>query len=56
MRKDLKKKWIEALRSGRFKQGKNALKTNDKHCCLGVLCEVVITEAGIFRFLRNRAS
>ena len=35
------KKWVEALRSGKYKQGKYRLKTNDYHCCLGVLCDVV---------------
>ena len=39
--KKLLKKWVEALRSGRYKQGKGALCYNkDKYCCLGVLCEV----------------
>ena len=33
-------KWIEALRSGKYKQGKGFLKKGDCHCCLGVLCEV----------------
>lgn len=33
-------KWIEALRSGQYKQGKGYLKKGDCHCCLGVLCEV----------------
>ena len=37
----LKQRWIEALRSGDFKQGRRALRTrDDKYCCLGVLCEV----------------
>ena len=33
-------KWIAALRSGNYKQGKGYLKKGDCHCCLGVLCEV----------------
>jgi hypothetical protein len=33
-------KWIEALRSGKFKQGKNALRAGDSFCCLGVACEL----------------
>jgi hypothetical protein len=38
---EAKELWIEALRSGKFKQGKRALKTYDgAFCCLGVLCEV----------------
>jgi hypothetical protein len=39
-RNELRKKWIEALRSGRFKQGRTALRTGDKYCCLGVACEI----------------
>lgn len=39
------KKWVQALRSGKFKQGKSTLKQFNKkgeprHCCLGVLCEL----------------
>jgi hypothetical protein len=37
-------KWVEALRSGNFKQGKRCLHMSDddgdKYCCLGVACEV----------------
>lgn len=38
---DLKTKWIEALRSGEYKQGKHSLQKEDKFCCLGVLCKVM---------------
>ena len=39
------KKWVRALRSGKFRRGRGALKRKAKnnryyHCCLGVLCEV----------------
>jgi hypothetical protein len=41
------KKWVAALRSGRFKQGRYTLNHGDnKFCCLGVACEVAI-EAGV---------
>lgn len=40
MDQELKTKWLEALRSGDFKQGASALSKNGKHCCLGVLCEI----------------
>jgi hypothetical protein len=36
----VKKKWLNALRSGKFKQGQGALKNSEGHCCLGVLCEI----------------
>lgn len=46
MKFDVKQKWVEALRSGEYQQGKDALRSEDKfgkdqYCCLGVLCEVV---------------
>ena len=37
---DNARKWIEALRSGEYKQGHNALRTGSGYCCLGVACEV----------------
>ena len=34
-------KWVEALRSGKYEQGKRRLKQRDSgHCCLGVLCDI----------------
>lgn len=45
MNKDSKVKWVEALRSGRYEQARNQLRTpNDKFCCLGVLADVVAPE------------
>lgn len=41
--KEVKAKWVEALRSGKFKQGKGKLKYGDNYCCLGVACEIGIT-------------
>lgn len=45
MDKELKKKWLEALRSGDYKQGfftlKRKYEKETQHCCLGVLCELV---------------
>lgn len=44
---ELKKKWVEALRSGRYKQGTEMLRSlDDEFCCLGVLCEVAGLKAG----------
>jgi hypothetical protein len=38
---DLRKKWVDALRSGKYKQGKGYLHSkDDTFCCLGVLCDV----------------
>ena len=44
----LQKKWLEALRSGKYKQGGGMLRSqNDEFCCLGVACEVIGLEAVI---------
>jgi hypothetical protein len=45
MKKKIAEKWVKALRSGKYKQGRHALKYKTKagvtrHCCLGVLCEL----------------
>jgi hypothetical protein len=34
------RKWVEALRSGKFKQTSGSLKRGDAYCCLGVACEI----------------
>jgi len=38
MDKRIKKMWVEALRSGEYRQVKGALKQGEGYCCLGVLC------------------
>jgi hypothetical protein len=37
MKKAWKKRWVAALRSGKFAQGRSALRDEDSYCCLGVL-------------------
>jgi hypothetical protein len=47
MKKDIKDIWVTALRSGKYEQGKEALRrSNDKFCCLGVLCDLFQKETG----------
>lgn len=41
MKKDVRDRWVEALRSGRYRQTTRHLKDETGHCCLGVLCEVI---------------
>ena len=49
MNPEIKKLWVEALKSGKYKQGARKLKKEirknsqweTKHCCLGVLCEIL---------------
>lgn len=51
--KEAVKKWVEALRSGNYKQGKGALRvtqgrelspSEDRFCCLGVACDLAERE------------
>lgn len=40
MNAEVKKQWVDALRSGKYKQGKGMLRSyDDKYCCLGVLLD-----------------
>ncbi len=48
-RKQIIKKGVAALRSGKFRRGESALATNARgkhvnYCCLGVLCELAAKE------------
>lgn len=40
MNPEVKKRWVEALRSGDYEQGEQHLRVSGKYCCLGVLCEI----------------
>jgi len=50
MKKDIKEKWVSALRSGQYKQGTGYLIKSAnaggqcKYCCLGVLCDLYLKE------------
>ena len=44
MKKEIKDKWVAALRSGEYQQTKEFLATSDGFCCLGVLCDLYIKE------------
>jgi hypothetical protein len=38
----IQQEWVDALRSGKYKQGRGALRRGNEFCCLGVLCEIAI--------------
>jgi hypothetical protein len=44
MNPNVKTKWVEALRSGEYTQGRNLLHYMDDFCCLGVLCELAVKD------------
>lgn len=48
----IKARWLEALRSGKYEQGRSALNTggaNGQFCCLGVLCELAVEDGVVTR-------
>lgn len=57
MNKEIKEKWVKALRSGKFPQSTMALKRvtekGEGYCCLGVLCEVFRKETGKGEWVRS---
>jgi hypothetical protein len=41
MNKDVQTRWVEALRSDKYKQGRTYLRDKrERFCCLGVLCDL----------------
>lgn len=50
MNREIKDKWVTALRSGDYTQGYGRLRyqngDGERHCCLGVLCDLAV-EAGV---------
>lgn len=46
-KKEIREKWVEMLKSGEYTQGHGSLRTDDKFCCLGVLCELAVKEGVI---------
>jgi hypothetical protein len=42
LKPEIKKQWVEALRSGEYQQGKMQLHKGDLFCCLGVLCALAV--------------
>lgn len=54
MRQEVAKLWVDALRSGKYKQGKHVLRTRENSfCCLGVLCEVAINNGCSIKVYNN---
>lgn len=42
----VKKLWVDALRSGEYKQADSRLRGESGYCCLGVLCDIHAQETG----------
>jgi hypothetical protein len=56
MNADIKKRWIDALRSGGYQQTTGVLHDEDANgfCCLGVLCDIAVKE-GVVKSAELRA-
>jgi hypothetical protein len=46
MHEHIKKLWVDALRSGNYRQGIGRLRCADTYCCLGVLCDLYDRDQG----------
>lgn len=40
------KKWLKALRSGKYNQTRGHLRDSNGYCCLGVACDIYAKESG----------
>jgi hypothetical protein len=47
------RKWVAALRSGEYEQGKGALHLDGRYCCLGVACDLSKTGEWLRQESRN---
>lgn len=55
MNQEIKKLWVEALRSGEYKQTKKRLKDCNGYCCLGVLCDIYKKETGLGEWIKDES-
>jgi hypothetical protein len=45
VKRQVRDKWVAALRSGAYRQGRGLLRSStDEYCCLGVLCELAVAD------------
>jgi len=60
MKAKLKKQWLKALRSGKYNQGRaNLVKSTETqihHCCLGVLCDVLVQNGKDMTYVQEENS
>lgn len=53
----IRRRWVKALRSGKYKQGRNNLRSlHNEFCCLGVLCELAVKEGVIPEAIKKPAN
>lgn len=49
------KKWVRALRSGKYRRTTGKLRRDGKYCCLGVLTDLAV-KAGVIKTFRGQHS
>ena len=53
MNSQIKQKWIDALRSGKYPQAQSKLYSGDGFCCLGVLCDIYANQVGDITWVKR---
>ena len=56
MNSQIKQKWVDALRSGKYTQAQSKLYSGDGFCCLGVLCDIYAKEVGDIAWVKKDPS
>jgi len=54
--KESRKQWLEALESGKYKQGKSRLQNANNYCCLGVYGDIVGAKRMSNKYMPNNLS
>jgi hypothetical protein len=54
-KKQVRKAWVKALRSGEYKQTIGRLRDKSGFCCLGVLCDLAVKNGVMKSYLRKAA-
>lgn len=47
MHPEIRARWVAALRSGEYAQGRGSLRDGNQYCCLGVLCDLAVKDGVI---------
>lgn len=53
MNENVKRLWLKALRSGKYRRTRFRLRTESGYCCLGVLCDLYQQETGLGAWVKS---
>ena len=56
MNSQIKQKWIDALRSGKYTQAQSKLYSGHGFCCLGVLCDIYANQVDDITWMKKDPS